>query len=42
MDLQLKLVADGHALTHHSPESAKMPKWAVYEDRAWARPSSRW
>ncbi|MGZ3284401.1 MAG: ABC transporter substrate-binding protein, partial [Xanthobacteraceae bacterium] len=35
MDLQLKLVADGHALTHHSPESAKMPKWAVYEDRAW-------
>ena len=35
MDLQLKLVADGHALTYHSPESAKMPKWAVYEDRAW-------
>jgi iron(III) transport system substrate-binding protein len=26
---------DGHALTHRSPESAKMPKWAVYEDRAW-------
>jgi iron(III) transport system substrate-binding protein len=35
MDLQLKLVADGHALAHRSPESAKMPKWAVYEDRAW-------
>jgi iron(III) transport system substrate-binding protein len=35
MDLQLKLVADGHALTHPSPESAKMPKWAVYENRAW-------
>jgi iron(III) transport system substrate-binding protein len=35
MDLQLKLVADGHALVHRSPEAAKMPKWAVYEDRAW-------
>jgi len=35
MDLQLKLVADGHAATYRSPESAKMPKWAVYEDRAW-------
>jgi iron(III) transport system substrate-binding protein len=35
MDLQLKLVADGHALTYHSPESPKMPKWAVHEDRAW-------
>jgi iron(III) transport system substrate-binding protein len=35
MDLQLKLVSDGHALTYHSPESAKMPKWAVHEDMAW-------
>jgi iron(III) transport system substrate-binding protein len=35
IDLQLKLVADGHALTYHSPESGKMPKWAVFEDRAW-------
>jgi iron(III) transport system substrate-binding protein len=35
MDLQLKLVADGYALTHRSPEAAKMPTWAVYEDRAW-------
>jgi iron(III) transport system substrate-binding protein len=35
MDLQLKLVADGHALTYRSPEAGKMPKWAVYEDRAW-------
>jgi iron(III) transport system substrate-binding protein len=35
MDLQLKLVAEGHALIYASPESAKMPKWAVYEDRAW-------
>jgi iron(III) transport system substrate-binding protein len=36
MDLQLKLVADGHALIHHSPEAAKMPIWAVFEDRIWA------
>jgi iron(III) transport system substrate-binding protein len=35
MDLQLKLVADGHALTYRSPEAGKMPKWAVHEDRAW-------
>ena len=35
MDLQLKLVADGHALTYASPEAASMPKWAVHEDRAW-------
>jgi iron(III) transport system substrate-binding protein len=35
MDLQLKLVSDGHALTYHSPESPKMPKWAVFEDKAW-------
>jgi iron(III) transport system substrate-binding protein len=35
MDLQLKLVADGRALTYHSPESAKIPNWAIHEDRAW-------
>ncbi len=35
MDLQLKLVADGRALTYRSPEAAKMPTWAVHEDRAW-------
>ena len=35
MDLQLKLVADGRALTYRSPESGKMPKWAVFEDHAW-------
>jgi iron(III) transport system substrate-binding protein len=35
MDLQLKLVADGRALTYRSPESDKMPKWAVFEDHAW-------
>ena len=35
MDLQLKLVADGHATVYRSPEAAHMPKWAVHEDRAW-------
>jgi iron(III) transport system substrate-binding protein len=35
MDLQLKLVSDGRALSYRSPETAKMPKWAVHEDRAW-------
>jgi iron(III) transport system substrate-binding protein len=35
MDLQLKLVADGRALTYRSPESSKMPKWAVFDDHAW-------
>ncbi len=35
MDLQLKLVSDGHAMVYRSPESAHMPKWAVHEDRAW-------
>jgi iron(III) transport system substrate-binding protein len=35
MDLQLKLVADGRALTYHSPEAGKMPKWAVHEDQAY-------
>jgi iron(III) transport system substrate-binding protein len=35
MDLQLKLVSEGHALTYASPEAPKMPKWAVHEDRAW-------
>jgi iron(III) transport system substrate-binding protein len=35
MDLQLKLVADGRALAYHSPETDKMPKWAVHDDLAW-------
>ena len=33
-DLQLKLVADGHALVYHSPETGKLPAWAAHEDRA--------
>ncbi|HEY0526295.1 MAG TPA: ABC transporter substrate-binding protein [Stellaceae bacterium] len=35
MDLQIKLVAEGNALTYASPESAKLPKWAVFKDQAW-------
>ena len=35
MDLQVKLVDDGHAMAYKSPESAKLPKWAVYKDSAW-------
>src|SRR5689334_3345814 len=35
MDLQVKLVDEGHALAYKSPESAKLPKWAVYKDSAW-------
>ena len=35
MDLQLKLVSDGHALVYRSPEAAQLPTWAVHEDRAW-------
>src|SRR5215470_5812624 len=34
MDLQVKLVDEGHAMTYKSPESAKLPKWAVYKDSA--------
>jgi iron(III) transport system substrate-binding protein len=33
-DLQLKLVADGHALVYRSPETGKLPPWAAHEDRA--------
>src|SRR6476620_9423118 len=35
MDLQVKLVDEGHAMTYNSPESAKLPKWAVYKNSAW-------
>jgi iron(III) transport system substrate-binding protein len=35
MDLQVKLVDEGHAMTYNSPESAKLPKWAVYKNQAW-------
>lgn len=35
MDLQMKLVEDGHAMTYRSPESAALPSWAVYKDQAY-------
>ncbi len=35
MDLQVKLVADGYALTYASPEMPSLPKWAVWQDQAY-------
>jgi iron(III) transport system substrate-binding protein len=35
MDLQVKLVADGQALTYASPEIPSLPKWAVWKDQAY-------
>jgi len=35
MDLQVKLVDEGKALTYKSPESAKIPAWANFKDQAW-------
>src|SRR5690348_938861 len=35
MDLQVKLVDDGQALTYKSPEAAKLPAWAVYKEQAY-------
>src|SRR5476651_3639 len=35
MDLQIKLVADGLALTYASPEIPALPKWAVWKDAAY-------
>ena len=35
MDLQMKLVADGHAASYASPEAAKLPAWARYKDEAY-------
>lgn len=34
MDLQVKLVNDGHAQAHHSPETAALPSWAVWKNEA--------
>lgn len=36
MDLQFKLVNDGHALTYKSPEKPHLPDWAVWNDQAYA------
>jgi iron(III) transport system substrate-binding protein len=35
MDLQVKLVDEGHAMSYLSPEAAKLPKWAVYRNQAY-------
>ncbi|WP_193752460.1 ABC transporter substrate-binding protein [Cupriavidus sp. IDO] len=35
MDLQIKLVNDGHAQRYASPERAGLPGWAVWRDEAW-------
>jgi iron(III) transport system substrate-binding protein len=35
MDLQVKLVDDGQALTYQSPEASKLPAWAVYKNQAY-------
>lgn len=34
MDLQMKLVNDGHADTYKSPEAARLPDWAVWRNEA--------
>jgi iron(III) transport system substrate-binding protein len=34
MDLQMKLVNDGHALTYKSPEAPNLPAWAVWRNEA--------
>src|SRR5215813_5013826 len=35
MDLQIKLVADGYAMTYASPEIPALPKWAVWQNQAY-------
>ncbi len=35
MDLQVKLVDEGHAAAYASPEASKLPGWAVYKGEAW-------
>jgi iron(III) transport system substrate-binding protein len=35
MDLQVKLVDDGQAMTYVSPEASKLPAWAVYKNQAY-------
>jgi iron(III) transport system substrate-binding protein len=35
MDLQVKLVADGQAMTYASPENPNLPKWAVWQNQAY-------
>lgn len=35
MDLQIKLVNDGHALRHQSSHAAQLPKWAIWKNEAY-------
>ena len=35
MDLQIKLVNDGHALRYASPQGAALPAWANWKNEAW-------
>lgn len=35
MDLQIKLVNDGHALRYESPHAPQLPKWAVWKHEAY-------
>lgn len=35
MDLQIKLVDDGQAMTYASPEVPKLPAWSVYRNQAY-------
>ena len=35
MDLQIKLVSEGQALTYRSPETAALPAWASWKDAAY-------
>jgi iron(III) transport system substrate-binding protein len=35
MDLQVKLVADGHAARYVSPEASNLPSWAMWRDEAY-------
>lgn len=35
MDLQIKLVNDGHTLRYASPERGALPAWANWKDEAW-------
>src|SRR6185312_12335344 len=35
MDLQVKLVDEGKAMSYVSPEASKLPSWAVYKNQAY-------
>jgi iron(III) transport system substrate-binding protein len=35
MDLQVKLIDDGQAMTYASPEASKLPSWAVYKNQGY-------